>query len=137
MHVIAKVIDVANCNKSYTEPPISPNPSFVRNATHLSLILSPPFLWPGHRIDFYNISVTQGTNGNTDYYNMNSTYDAKMVTFTLDISEPHQSMISCSNITFNIVAFKKFSSLPAILQVSEWTWTFPSCKLHALIHTTS
>ena len=93
---------------------------------------SPPFLWPGQRIDYYNISVTNGNDGNTEYYRLNSSYSAKIVTFTLNADESHPSTFSCNYITFSIVAFEKLSSLLPYLHESELIWTLPSCKLHDL-----
>ena len=64
---------------------LSPNPSLERNTTHLTLLWSPPFLWPGNRIQYYNITFTNRSTGSISYSRMNSTYNDQIVTFAREI----------------------------------------------------
>lgn len=72
-----------------TDPPISPNPKTVsENSTHHTLSWSPPFLWPGHRIGFYNVvlvALKDGRIDSTNIYRVNSSYTSAIVTITVDI----------------------------------------------------
>ena len=125
-------------NNSHVESPISPNPSLERNVTHLTLLWSPPFLWPGHRINLFNISITNTccytdeNDGDTEYHIRNSSYDTELLSIVhvLDTGESHRScMFSCNNITFSISAVDKLSSKPLRkFFMSESVWTMPSCK---------
>ena len=65
------------------DPPISPNPSIENtNATSILLKWSPPFLWPGHSIDYYNISVM-----NNSYLLTNATFNDALVPFMIFAEE--------------------------------------------------
>ena len=66
---------------SFSDPPITPNPSTENsNATSILLKWSPPFLWPGYSIDYYNISITN--NGSITYsHALNATFKDVLVSF--------------------------------------------------------
>ena len=70
------------------DPPISPNPSTENtNATSILLKWSPPFLWPGYSIDYYNISVMNSS------HLINSTFSDALVPFMIFAEE--SSIESC------------------------------------------
>ena len=70
------------------DPPISPNPSTEnRNATSILLKWSPPFLWPGYSIDYYNISVMNNS------HLINATFNDTLVSFMIFAEE--SSIESC------------------------------------------
>ena len=79
-----------------TDLPISPNPNLVKdNATHVTLKWSPPFLWPGQRIDYYNVSFINTTDGNISYYRVNTSYTSSLASLTTEIQQ-------CTTTTLNI-----------------------------------
>ena len=113
------------------EPPITFNPTLVRNTTHVTLLWSPPFLWPGHRINYFNVSYTMinlGSRKNA-YHRINGSQGRKIMSFTLDVVKPSQSELYCIYITFNISAFENLSESLQTVNVSDWMWTSPLCKL--------
>ena len=75
---------LSNCNFQFcSDPPISPNPSAENlNATSILLKWSPPFLWPGYSIEFYNISV-MNSGLITNNFLLNATFDDALVPFTI------------------------------------------------------
>lgn len=115
-----------------SEPPISPNPKLIRNTTRLTLMWSPPFLWPGHRIEYYNVSFISSERLERAYHRIqdNSSYENKIVSFTVDTGKAHQNELSCTNIMFIISAFEKLHAYPSLqtFNVSDWMWTLPQCK---------
>ena len=91
-----------------TGPPISPNPNLVKNATHVSLLWSPPFLWPGHRIKYYNVSLTYNSDERETSYFVNETYSTKVATLTWEIRS-----LTCTStqVIFSITAINLNLSL--------------------------
>ena len=120
------------------EPPITFNPTLVRNITHVTLLWSPPFLWPGHRIDNFNVSYTMIYLGSKKsvYHRINGSHESKIMSFTLDVVKSSQSELSCIYIMFNISAFENLFESLQTFNVSDWMWTSPLCKLtckHAVL----
>ena len=118
-----------------TGPPISPNPYLVKNATHLTLMWSPPFLWPGQRIQQYNISVTN--NERIEYHMLDTSLTNPIVTVSFPTSPSllqfnAQNMLACMPITFSISPVYDGSILEKMqtFNISDWIWTFPlgKCK---------
>lgn len=99
--------------------PISSNPSIEKNSTHLSLFWSPPFLWPGQRIDYYNISFINKSDSSIAYYTVNSTFRDRVVKFTRMI---HENDIMCkrTEIEFFISAFNVSGYPLPSFNISDW-----------------
>ena len=118
----------------FTGPPISPNPLVAKNATHLTLMWSPPFLWPGQRIQHYNISVsTNNGDGRVELHVLDTSLTNPVITATIPINssllQPNtRNMLFCvSRITFNILPFDGSVFEPIqTFNISDRVWTFPS-----------
>ena len=84
------------------DPLIPSNPNLVNNATHVVLLWSPPFIWPGYRIAYYNVSVTTRNKGSTAYYRVNSNvdYSNPIVSFANEIYRTETLM--CTELYFCI-----------------------------------
>lgn len=111
---------------SYIDLSIPSNPFLVVKGTHLILEWSPAFLWPGHRIQEYNVFYARDYGTNVSHYNVNSSYVQEIVSLTLPFFS--DALLSCIN--FNISAVDGITSeyLPPAI-VSNWVWKFSSCKL--------
>ena len=55
-----------------TDPVVKPNPSLLLQPTSYLLKWCPPYLWPGHRIKYYTISLTNLIDGTVTYENINA-----------------------------------------------------------------
>ena len=78
----------------FSDPPISPNPSTENlNATCILLKWSPPFLWPGYSIDYYNISIMN--NGSTYSHTRNATFNDALVSFMIYAEDNDMHVQSC------------------------------------------
>ena len=62
---------------------------------------SPPFLWPGHAIQYYSVFITNMTDGITTYHKVNSRYNDVTVTYTRQIPA---DIFTCTEITFGVSA---------------------------------
>lgn len=82
-----------------TEPLVIPNPLVVILPTSIILEWSPPYLWTGYRISYYNISTTNTTDGAVTYYVINATFNDPIVTH--HISRQDQE---CTEFIFGISA---------------------------------
>ena len=82
--------------------PVTPNPTIQSNSTHITLLWSPPFLWPGKRIHHYNVFFTSKTQYTFTYYQVNSSYNDQVVSLTKKINQ-NESL--CTEIVFFISAF--------------------------------
>ena len=86
----------------YTDSPISPNPSIENpNATSAILKWSPPFLWPGHSIQYYNISIINDRRITYSYL-LNATFSDVTVSFTTFAED--STIESCDTLEFFISA---------------------------------
>ena len=75
----------------------------IQNLTTMLLQWSPPFLWPGHHIKYFRISVTNKENVNVILHDrVNATYSDPVVSFTWSIDE-HQGQ-ECTEFVFGISA---------------------------------
>ena len=99
----------------HTGPPISPNPKLAKNATHVTLLWSPPFLWPGNRINYYNVSLTYNRDGRLTSYLVNGTYSVKVETLTWEIRS-----LTCTSTHF-LFSVSAISHLNSSLQVFNIT----------------
>ena len=115
--------------------PISSNPSIAKNSTHFILLWSPPFLWPGQRIQHYNISMTNTYNGSIAHHMVDTTSTNPFVTvsFPMGLSSLQfntQNILSCSKITFSISPIDGTTAEPMqTFNISDWSYNFPSGKL--------
>ena len=88
------------------DSPVSPNPSLSNlNATFILLRWSPPFLWSGSTIAYYNMSVTN-MNGDSDFYRVNTSFDDAIVSFSL-VANQSQTIEFCDQLTFMISPITK------------------------------
>ena len=86
----------------FADPPILANPKLVNNATHLILLWSPPFIWPGHRIAYYNISVTERNEGSISHYRVNSSVDHSNPTVSFANKLYRTETLMCTELYFCI-----------------------------------
>ena len=92
----------------HVDSPVSPNPSVTlyqaNTATFFKLQFSPPFLWPGHRIKSYNITITN-VNSNEVIYDaiINATFGDAVVVYT-QVLDPG---VSCAKLMFLISALSR------------------------------
>ena len=115
--------------KFIIDQPLSPNPLLEINASHINLTWSPPFLWPGHAIQYFNISITNKSDGSVTYHETNSNFGDRVVSFTKDIQE---ESLMCTEMTVNISAISNYSysTLQQPLQMFNVTHrVLPSRKL--------
>ena len=126
------------CNVVYTcaGSPISPNPSIAKNPTHFVLLWSPPFLWPGQRIQHYNISMINTYNGSIAYHMVDTTSTTPFVTVSIPMDSSSlqqfntQNILSCPKITFSISPVDGTTAEPMqTFNISDWAWNFPSGKI--------
>ena len=111
---------------------MSPNPSTSKNDTHLILLWSPPFLWPGQRIQHYNITMTIDDDGSIAHHmvvNTTLTNPLIEVLFPTRLSSLQfnaQNTPSC--ITFAISPVSDGTAFEPVqtINISDWVWTFPS-----------
>ena len=97
--------------------------------SYLNVTWSPPFLWPGHAIQYFNVSITYKSDGNVTYHQINSDFEDRVVCFAKEIQE---ESLMCSEITVNISAISayRYSTLHPPLQMFSVTRrVLPSCKL--------
>ena len=90
-------------NTIQSDSPLSQNPSLTqKNLTALLFQWSPPYLWPGHSIQPYNVSIQNYVNDHVIHHHINAAFDDKLVQFTF-IQEKQQAN-NCLEITFGITA---------------------------------
>ena len=67
---------------------MSQSPYIINDSTHdqLSLLWSPPFLWPGERIDYFNVSFMNKSDGSIEYYKVDSVFSDQVVNLTVVIN---------------------------------------------------
>ena len=96
------------------------------NTTHLTLLWSPPFLWPGERINYYNVFfTTKGECAHTEY-RQKSNYSDQIVSLTVN----HNEAQMCTEFELFVSAIDTDSS---VLQVFNVTGLImPSSKNHFL-----
>ena len=105
------------------ESPLSPNPSVeITNPNSLIIKWSPPFLWPGHRIKYFNITVINMSDGSViAYYRVNTTFSDQVV--TLSLSTDDIDGLNCTEFEFRISAISNMT-----LQLFTIAGGYPSCK---------
>ena len=103
--------------------PISENPLISKTATHVTLTWSPPFLWPGQRIQCWNITVTNKNDGNSSYHTLNSSFIDPIISFSMSWSCLQLSTMTCIEVIFSISPVSE--AVPKVMQtvnVSDWIW---------------
>lgn len=99
----------------------------TQNKTSLALHWSPPFLWPGHVIVYYNIFIINKTDGSTMHHGINATFDIMM---SLPINIGDQQRQSCTELLFVITAIdNNFSFLHQSFNVTERIQSSENCKM--------
>lgn len=83
--------------------PVVPNP-FISNLNATSILLkwSPPFLWKGISIDYFNIFVTKES-GLTEVHRVDTNFSDTVVNFNIT-ADRFQGVQACSDIRFTISA---------------------------------
>ena len=84
-----------------TDSPLTSNPSLSKNSTHVTFSWSPPFLWPGHVIQYHNVSFTNKTDGSVTYHTIDSVYSDGTVTYTRQMPA---EILTCTEVTFGVSA---------------------------------
>lgn len=80
-----------------------PNPSITNpDAMTILLMWSPPFLWRGSSIEYFNISVTN-SHGHQIYYHVNASFSDAVVFFEV-VANESQNMQTCDELRFAISA---------------------------------
>ena len=102
----------------YVGSPLSPNPELVKNNTHVAVHWSPPFLWPGRVIEYYNVSLVLESDGSVYSERVNSTFSDPLVSYTQPISS---ESFFCASFTFYITAINSSGS-------AFQTFSITSCK---------
>ena len=77
------------------------NPSVMMNSTHVMLTWSPLSLWPGHIIQYYNVSFANKTDGSTTYNRINSASSNGIVYFAKHMPD---DILTCTEFTFAVSA---------------------------------
>ena len=101
----------------------SENPLISKTATHVTLMWSPPFLWPGQRIQDWNITVTNKNDGNTSHHILNSSFTDPIISFSMSWSCLQLSTMTCTEIIFSISPVSE--AAPKVMQtvnISDWIW---------------
>ena len=110
-------------NYYFAGPPISENPLISKTTTHVTLMWSPPFLWPGQRIQRWNITVTNINDGNSSHHTLNSSFTDPIISFSFNWSYLQFSTMTCTEVIFSISPVSE--SAPEVMQtmnVSDWMW---------------
>ena len=79
--------------------------------SYLNVIWSPPFLWPGRAIQYFNVSITNKSDGSVTYHETNNNFGDRVVSFTKDIQE---ESLMCTEMTVNISAISNYSTAIAL-----------------------
>ena len=108
-----------NNNIIIAGPPISENPLISKTATHVTLTWSPPFFWPGQRIQHYNITVTNKNTGNSSHHILNSSFIDPIISFSMSISYLQLSTMTCTEVIFSISPVSE--SAPKVMQTVNVT----------------
>jgi hypothetical protein len=109
---------------SHAGSPLSRNPVLEKNTTHVTVHWSPPFLWPGQPIEYYNVSLMLESDGSVYSQRVNSTFSDPLVSYTEQMSG---ESLFCTSFTFYITAVNSSGS-------SLQTFNVTSCKqCHILI----
>lgn len=112
------------------ESPLSLNPTVENNNTHITLKWSPPFLWPGRPILYFNLSIVDWSRESPSHQIINSTFSERIVIFIFEINKSWiPENLTCTEITFSISAVGMHDSEP--LEAINYTeWILPPCMYY-------
>ena len=88
---------------SHAGSPLSNNLMLLKNNGYVEVQWSPPFLWPGRAIEYYNVSLVLESDGSIYSERINSTFSDPLVSYT-------QPSLSCTSFTFYITAITSSGS---------------------------
>ena len=112
-------------------PPISLNPMISKNITHLTLLWSPPFLWPGNRTQRYNIHVSLDKTI-SHYYSVYASHMNPVVSHSISFNSlllPTLCMLSCIEADISISpADLSALQMSQTFFVNDSIWIFKSGK---------
>ena len=92
------------------ESPLDDNPTFEQLNSSVALVQwSPPFLWPGSAIDFYNVSIINNGTGTVHFERENASFDDRVVNYTLQGDDQN-----CTHYTVGILAVTGSASLSTV-----------------------
>ena len=112
---------------------MTPDPSLiVENATTLLVQWSPPFLWPGYHIDYFNVSVKQRSTNNVLMFDvLNATFDELIVSYYHVRNTSEQDASECNELLFEVSSHASSnSSHPQTYSISG---AFPMGKHNIII----
>ena len=100
---------------SFADVKLLPNPSLTTyntsdNLTSFLLEWSPPYLWPGKHIEYFNISVMNMSDCSITYHRVNASFDENVVSLALEFGYP---TIVCTEFVFEINAVSGSEHLPS------------------------
>ena len=107
-----------------------PNPVvLVQSPTTLSLKWSPPFLWPGYHIDYFNVSTIPMNKINriTHYDVINTSFDDTILTLSKTITNSDRQRHKCNQLLFEIRSYNNYLGL--LPRAFSITGNFPSGKV--------
>ena len=117
---------------TFLASPVAQNPTidYERLTNHITLLWSPPFLWPGERIHHYNVIFAIKRQCTITNYWVNGDYSAETVSFTrrinhdIPVCTEFEFFISAISIdtseqlqTFNVTGWIKPSSKNTLLNL--------------------
>lgn len=108
------------------------NPHVESDTSNLTVSWSPAFLWPGHALRYFNVSFTNKSDDSVTYHRINSTFDARVVSFTRKIQE---EPLMCTEIAITISAISAYSHGTLLQPLQLFNVTdriFPSRKQAAI-----
>ena len=88
------------------DSPLPQNPLLEFNRSYINLTWSPPFLWPGHAIEYFNVSITNESDGSVTYHRINNTFNDSVVSYGKEMQE---EPLMCTDITLNISAISAYN----------------------------
>ena len=86
--------------------PLLPNPLLEINTSHITLAWSPPFLWPGCALRYFNVSFTNKSDGSITYHRINNSFGKRVFSFMKTIQE---EPLMCTEIIVNVSAISNYS----------------------------
>ena len=103
--------------------PLLPNPLLEINTSHnniITLTWSPPFLWPGRAIRYFNVSFTNKGDDSVTYHRINNSFGNRV--FSVMETIPEEPLM-CTEIIVNISAISNysFSTVKQTLQIFSVT----------------
>ena len=116
----------------YPEFPIFPNPSvsIQSNGTLFLLQWSPPFLWPGHDIQYYSITVTNISNNSfIELSVLNATFSDALVSYVYPIDVNQSQM--CTELLFGVTAITSYGEFE-LLSTFSIEGQYPASKIRLI-----